>query len=155
MREILFRGKRIDNGEWVEGAYCKHDTVKICFSSDDPKTKHLIITDGFCDWGFEPPLTGCEVDPETIGQYTGLTDKNGKRIFEGDIVAQSWYDFNEPTDDSFGEVVYVVGDCSFSVLDSNKNEITSLGQGFSYHWEIEVIGNIHDNSELLKGENNV
>lgn len=54
--EILFRGKCIDSGEWVYGYYVKHDAVKVCFSSDDPKTRHYIVRDGFCDWGFEPPL---------------------------------------------------------------------------------------------------
>lgn len=137
MIEILFRGKRKDNGEWVEGGYYREDytdNVYITFWNS--------FGLGFMD--------ACQVDPDTVGQYTGLTDKNGKRIFEGDVVAQSWYDFDEPADDCFGEVLYWVGDCSFSVLDLNKNEIMAMGQGCSYHWEAEVIGNIHDNPELLE-----
>ena len=86
--EILFRGKRVDNDEWVYGYYVKHDRVKVCFSSDNPETRHYIVHDGFCDWGFEPPL---EVDPETVCRSTGVKDKNGKLLFEHDIVKMRSY----------------------------------------------------------------
>lgn len=130
MREILFRGKRLDNGEWVEGNYWE-------FCGD-----HNILTPGNC--------VGFPVDPTTVGQFTGLRDKNGKRIYEGDIVAQSWYDYTEPRDDSFGEVVFCEYDCSFSVMDVEKDGIVPLGRCHAYHWEVEVIGNIRDNPELLE-----
>lgn len=135
MREILFRGKRIDNGEWVEGnLFCGNDgEVSIT------REEEACIPDYW-------------VRPETVGQYTGLNDKNGKKIFEGDVVAQNWYDYEEPRDDSFGEVVFCEYDCSFSVMDIEKDGIVPLGRCDAYHWEVEVIGNIHDNPELLKGE---
>ena len=133
MREILFRGKRLDNGEWVYG-----DLVWLM----DGNKKSLYI------------YGKAEVNPATIGQYTGLTDKNGKRIFEGDVVAQSWYDHDEPIDDVFGEVVYCTNDCSFSVLNMEKGTMDQLGHCKAFAWEIEVCGNIHDNPELLKGEGN-
>ena len=136
MREILFRGKRTDNGEWIEGAYCKHDTVKICLSSDDPKTKHLIIADGFCDWGFEPPLNGYEVDPTTIGQYTGLKDKNGKRIFEADILWNGYI------------CVVKYGKLNCACCDGVYGWHFDGGD-IRLHELYEVIGNIHDNPELI------
>ena len=139
MREILFRGKRIDNGEWVEGGY-KHEKVGEYFTAVFI-IEHL--TSGV--WGNH------RVDPSTVGQFTGLTDKNSKRIFEGDIVAQNWYDHDEPSDDSFGEVVFCEYDCSFSVMDVEKDGIVPFGRCGAYHWEAEVIGNIHDNPELLNG----
>lgn len=142
MREILFRGKRLDNGEWVEGFYCKHDTVKVCFTTDDPKSKHLIIVDGFCDWGFEPPLQGIEVDTTTVGQYTGLTDKNGKRIFEGDILRIKERGYTVDGGVVFFENGYPGG---WLIKEAGKESKCSL----SMRTDVEVIGNIHDKRELL------
>ena len=144
MRDILFRGKRLDNGEWVEGWYQPETTIKHWNGIQETVgvTIAYKAEDGF--------LEDTLVDPSTVGQYTGLTDKNGKRIFEGDIVAQNWYDYDEPRDDSFGKVVFCEYDCSFSVMDVNKDGFMPLGRCGSYHWEVEVIGNIHDNPELLK-----
>ena len=153
MREILFRGKRLDNGEWAEGYLYEHEPalVGIVSENDAPEpSKWFIARTGFADWNMPRPVEFVEVDPSTVGQYTGLKDRNGKRVFDGDIVTQNWYDHDEPSDDSFGEVVFCEYDCSFSVMDIQKDSIVPLGRCHAYHWEAEVIGNITDNPELLE-----
>ena len=119
MREILFRGKRLDNGEWVEGWYQPevewgrhHFGVSLAY-----KTEH--------GW-----LDDVAVDPATVGQYTGLTDKNGRKIFEGDCI-------NHPLND----VEYLDG--AFCVAgDRPLRMMAKHGT---------VIGNIHDGPELVEG----
>lgn len=126
MREILFRGKRLEIRDWAEGsliAYPDGDCY-IASHSGDPT-----VLDKFC------------ADPTTIGQYTGLKDKNGKRIFEGDVLLVDGEDghFTLSWDD----------DGARFVMDGD-----GLRVDFDNFWnyEVEVIGNIHDNQELLKGE---
>ena len=148
MREILFRGQTRKNGEKVEMATGEKVPGHWVYGGIFPGTgDYSIIYGGETEKDLERHV----VYSETVGQYTGLKDKNGKRIFEGDIVAQNWYDYDEPRDDSFGKVVFCEYDCSFSVMDVNKDGFMPLGRCGSYHWEVEVIGNIHDNPELLKG----
>lgn len=135
-REILFRGKRLDNGEWVEGL-----TLQWVGDADPQHEKRLFLTPN----GYSFPL---EVDPETVCQYTGLTDKNGRKIFEGDIVL-------------FTDNIKIKGTTSHT---SKVEWNTEIG-GFVFHaecigyynvnpsqierYEIEVIGNIFDNPELI------
>lgn len=120
MREILFRGKRVDNGQWVEGYYypgfqdtsisfilCKHDGIVY------------------------------EVLPETVGQFTGLFDKNRKRIFEGDIVKSEYNSELFSVKYLDGSFVGDNSDFEFGIL--SNFELTRS----------EIIGNIHDNPELL------
>lgn len=134
-REILFRGKRIDNGEWVEGYVVVYPSGKM--------EVHKKCT--------QPPdiLLVCETDPETVCQYTGLTDKNGRKIFEGDIVKIN-NDVKEAFEISDGAVVYRGG--SFIVGGSNGNgTLNSLFAitDINYVLRGEVIGNIFDNPELI------
>ncbi len=153
MREILFRGKRCDNGEWVQGCLVKFG--KESFTDDDrygimDKTVLVAKTHknhcgslvfGYCDYVYHN-IRIAEIIPKSVGQLTGLTDKNGKKIFEGDIL-----------------------DCKSGLYDRCKviyNEFCSAFQlecadGFSdfflcsiNHKEMEIIGNIHDNPELLE-----
>lgn len=124
MREYLFRGKTIANGKWSEGTW-------------------LVTKQGCC---ITPDATVyVAVDPETVGQYTGLTDKNGTKIFEGDIV-------------KYGDTVHNVvfeqrnGTAYFGLVYSTLETLS-----FGYYQDlkqIEVIGNIYDNPELVGGEEN-
>lgn len=163
MREILFRGKRKDNGEWVYGAYL-HKTLFYGTECDE----HYIIEHGEFDCD---NYDGYNVVPETVGQYTGLTDKNGKRIFEGDIVKQNYsltinarYDPDTlgfiDADSIEGHHIGVVNisshrgvgmrnPTSYDDIDGTKRKTKRFVNLASYR--CEVIGNIHDNPELLKG----
>ena len=127
-REILFRGKRIDNGEWVEGYFV--NLWLVHYQKHQP-----IITDN--------NAVSYDVDLSTVGQYTGLTDKNGKKIFEGDIMAFTAYGF-----DYVGTVEFADG--SFSVMCEHASPF--LDQAVSKHGAY-IIGNMHDNPELPEGFN--
>lgn len=131
MREILFRGKRKDNGEWVYGTPIFYSSGTTVMCNEYQRNENI--------------------DLKTVGQYTGLKDKNGTKIFEGDIVQESWYDYDEPVMDAFGIVYYNVGRCCCTVWDEERESIYDLCADGEYHWEVEVVGNIHDNPELLEG----
>ena len=139
MREILFRGKRKDNGKWIEGAYL-HLNVGRDY-----------VCEGSVWIGTLQPYKE-EVISETVGQYTGLTDKNGKKIFEGDIVRTSIPLSTDKYKNGvvmFGEyeTMYHSGFIGFYVdWDFSQNLAVYCKMN-----DIEVIGNIHDNPELLKG----
>ena len=125
IREVIFRGKRTDCGEWVEGDLLHYESGEMA------------ICKGFSKYGYEATeiIGRYKVIPKTIGQFTGLTDKNGKRIFEGDIVRY---------EDDIGYVIYNGDDARFLV--DSPNMYISM----DYSNEFEVIGNIHDNPELLQ-----
>lgn len=132
-REILFRGKRVDNGEWVEGYFVKYQP---CANKDE--------------WifGIVPEYASAlyliEVDIKTVGRYTGLTDKNDRKIFEGDIIKNH----KEDT----GVIQWFKEHSAFMIFCTNPNRVYFLyDNDFS---KIKVISNIHDNQDLMKGETN-
>ena len=134
MQEILFRGKAINTGEWVEGWF----VGKICDSIFSPARKSSQIIDDNLMWN--------EVIPETVGKYTGLTDRNGKRIFEGGIVKNSdviKFGFHKAFSDTDP---YEYGEAYGFYLE-NEGESSNISEDFVN--ELEVIGNIYDNPELL------
>ena len=136
MREILFRGKRKDNNEWVQGYYFKRVRNYAGFKT----IEHCYIQYETRDEGF---IT-YEVYPETVSQFTGLTDKNGKKIFEGDIVKSCEYD-----DVYF--VKYFDND-NYSAFDCVPDVPLCECNGLSYLVNEEgckVIGNIYDDKEIL------
>lgn len=127
MREILFRGKRVDNGEWVEGYY---SPVNIPITGN---MGHFINVGGY---------RAVEIDPETVSQFTGLCDKNGVKIFEGDIIKYF--------DDWIGKIEYDSDSALFvvSFVDGDDDNFGRVSCG-----DCEVIGNIYDNPELLEVSN--
>lgn len=133
MREILFRAKSIDEGKWVEGYYCPVAYTRFpCESSIIPKDD---MDDGY--WHSE------RIIPETLGQFTGLIDKNGTKIFEGDIVKDEYI---------LGKVVYNTKQEDFDGAASFMIDDVDDGlQSYRFWNSVEVIGNIHDNPELLGG----
>ena len=138
MREILFRGKRTKNGEWVYG-WLGH---MQCYDPHTKKISRIYFTE--IDDDFYSRLNTI-VDYQTVGQYTGLTDKNGKKIFEGDIV-----NVNTNKDTLChryeGRNLVIRFDEYHRFVASGRLEYPLCN-----HYEWEVIGNIHDNPELLKG----
>ena len=148
MKEILFRGKRIDNGEWVDGYYYENK-ISGCFI-----LSHKIKVRGKGGVVIKDSFEVFEVIPETVGQFTGLTDKNGKKIFEGDIISAITLDtgneqravvcFGNFMDENNGDEY--IG--FFIDFDGIKTTITQLAMEECKN-RIEVIGNIHDNPELL------
>lgn len=131
MREILFRGKRVDNGEWIEGFFAK--------SGD----KTFILIDNDIAFGY---VTMKEVLSETIGQYTGLTDKNGRKIFEGDIVELTYYTLPEERK-VMAEVAYEEESAAFVLYSFGTENKGICGEICNTN---KVIGNIYDNPEMLE-----
>jgi uncharacterized phage protein (TIGR01671 family) len=133
MREILFRGKRTDNGEWIYGNFVSG----IFFRGEKKEDVPYIMTGDYIDYDcfgdFADECGYYEVDPATVGQYIGETDKNGVKIFEGDRVL---------TDEAgwIGHVTFGGGE--FYVTDEHG------GYARCCNWsDYEVLGNIHDAPE--------
>ena len=150
MREIIFRGKRMDNGEWVEGYLYEHKPplVGIVSENDVPEpSQWFIARTGFADWNMPRPAEFIEVDPSTVGQYTGLKDKHGKRIFEGDILG-SRYDNLYPDDVAIEVVKWFRNGWCIQQENNLPDALCEYGV-LPYS---EVIGNIHGKLELLKEE---
>ena len=142
MREVLFRGKQTDNGEWIYGDLRHISDWKGGYNP------HIVDNTN----GRNNSVTGLEIIPETVGQYTGLTDKNGMKIFEGDIVKGIAYSVTK-----IGVIVWIDEISSFGVRYAqnltaweNSSILRCVSMGKTDEFAAEVIGNIHDNPELLQ-----
>lgn len=129
MEEILFRGKRPNSGKWIEGYPYKES----CFA--------WILSPRF-----KIPEYSCEVLPETVGQFTGFHDKNGKKVFDGDIVRGRDYTYFI----KFCNGAYYVFHCRVKDTDGEHYRWGLISRFEELNIEIEIVGNIHDNPELLK-----
>lgn len=138
MREIKFRGKRLDNGEWVYGDYHRRAGGVHCIIAMEPDEQGKVV------------YIVHQVNPDTVGQFTGLLDKNGKEIYEGDIIR---------SDCNNGEVRHLIS--FFDIIasfvaemlpDNGINDYCTLSQAWILKYNKEAIGNIHDNPELLNNE---
>ena len=142
MRVILFKAKRKDNGEWVEGCYVicrKHHyilpTINVIIGYDEREDEYI------------------EIDPDTLCQYTGQRYKCGKKVSENDIVTISAYSYDEPESDTTGVVVYSKGKACWCLKDLNSDEIIPMYECYgSYITQISYIGNTFDNPDLLEAE---
>ena len=146
MREILFRGKSVNDGNWVQGSL----VITTIKPADDTSIKHYHIDDmtiGVFPDAYQSGLSET-VDPNTVGQFTGLTDNNGKKIFEGDIVVCR--------KEIAGNFIDYCVEIGFVEM---KHGAFGLHRKQGYYrpfkdwledYEYEVIGNIHDNPELLE-----
>ena len=142
MREILFRGKRLQGGNWVEGYFFKSDINK----RERESGKATIIFTPDCDTFIMVPEchNSFMVVSDTVGQYTGLKDKNGKRIFEGDIAKVL-----QGKDKDIAYVGFENG--AFMLYPKTGNIYERTLWSYWYNdWDVEVIGNITDNPELLE-----
>lgn len=124
-REIKFRGKRIDTGEWVYGNLLQDSGLCFIVKNIEELT--------------EKPFNECLVNSDTVGQYTGLKDKNGREIYEGDTVGYRFTDSSSVT----GKVVWWVARCGFYIR-TRENDYYELTE------HCQVIDTFSDNPELLE-----
>ena len=162
MREILFRGKRIDNGEWAEGFLLKGNRTYIVTRD---AIDYMVVS-----LACMASMQLVEVDPKTVGQFTGLTDMCGNKIFDGDILLSKVYEYAEE-DIGFGMQRFRTGNkidavwsvehkiynakCGYFVFGKDRRFHIPLTHSVIFNGECGVIGNIHDNPEMLmppKGE---
>ena len=172
MREILFKAKRVENGEWIEGYYYKVQETVYCFKEDYEKNPvpihHFIIFTRTTDWGLPMQVYQTEIIPETLCQFTGLCDKNGNKIWENDIlmchgnpkdlVKVLFGEFGVRNIETGSIVDKVVG-WHYEVVPTDAISRCEpfcwpmpLTEYYIDRCEMEVVGNIFDNPELLQEE---
>lgn len=143
-REILFRGKRKDNGEWIEGFLISENQINTFIEKEHIEFNSYL---GVTEVEAYQVLESIEINPDTVGQFTGLKDKNGKKIFEGDICGCFCNTQRFVVKYCEERCGYFFDDCvSSGYSDASPECLGNLRD------TIEVIGNIYDNPELLEVE---
>lgn len=125
MREILFRGKSLNNGKWESGYLLENQGRTFIYQATNDNGRIAVAA--------------VEVDPATVGQYTGLKDKNGKKIYEADILTVTFR--------NMGVVEWRDGGFVVNFGDMGMFELTPC---FGYTYQMCITGNIHDNADLIK-----
>lgn len=157
-REILFKAKRRDNGKWVEGYYCKINETTYCVEEDYKRfpvpTHHYILYETMTDWGLPNRFLQYEIDPTTLCQYTGLTDKNGRKIWENDIITITLEcdDYLIPSETGIVEYSYGQYELKVKAPDGQEAYSNLINKLSETPFEIEKLGNVFDNPELLEVE---
>lgn len=142
-QEILYRGKRIDNGEWVYGFPIFYKAGQVGIAKVTDAMRIIPANDGSEVWDIQN-LFCPKISRETLSQYIGLPDKNGNKIFDDDIVKVEWYDGDGNYIISNGVIGYNEKTCCYCIY---------LREYFCYldialHPEMEVVGNVFDNPNL-------
>ena len=129
-REIKFRGKDLETGEWVYGSLLQWKDGDATICANESENNNVLIKH--------------DVNSDTVGQHTGLKDRNGKEIYEGDIALMDYSDFNTGKDGKIYAVVRWIDDLAAFVWDAGLNYYADMRN------DVEICGNIHDNPELLE-----
>jgi len=150
--DILYKAKLKNKDAWIEGFYCNKKDTTYCFTEDYERfpveTHHYIIRDEMTDWGLPNEFRAYEINPDTLCRFTGVTDKNDIQVFENNIVKTQ-----------YGRLCIVIwfssdSHCGFDLKPICTSENLKLEPPSEYFlWsksELEVVGNIFDNPELLK-----
>lgn len=159
MKEYKFRGKEIDTGKWVYGGLFKEPAPPQCFEKTLEDKYWIVYPDPryMPDWNLSYKMVRTDVDKETIGQYTGLKDKNEKEIYAGDIIEFS-YDMFIGNFDTFvakGKIVFEEGAFYVEVFENERTTEDEAYLLYSINLDtIEVIGNVWEDSDLLNDNKN-
>lgn len=144
-RGIKFRGKMIPENEWIFGTILRIPAPPVCFGKSETDKYYIQFPDPryMPDWNMPYKMVQGEVNPDTIGQYTGLKDKNGKEIYEGDIVGDN-------------KIKWIVkwnkNRMGFSLYPTTEQLYDEMPINVENKLGFKILGNIYDNPELLGGE---